>query len=44
MDKYVPLGDTGNLRDITHKEVDSITYEMPYAHYQYIGKLYFPIY
>jgi len=40
MDKYVPLGDTGNLRDITHKEVDSITYEMPYAHYQYIGKLY----
>ena len=40
MDKYVPLGDTGNLRDITHKEVDSITYESPYAHYQYIGKLY----
>ena len=40
MDKYVPLGDTGNLRDIIDKGVDYITYEMPYAHYQYIGKLY----
>ena len=40
MDKYVPLGDTGNLRDIVDKGVDYITYEMPYAHYQYIGKLY----
>ena len=40
MDKYVPLGDTGNLRDIVDKGVDYITYESPYAHYQYIGKLY----
>lgn len=38
MDKYVPK-DTGNLRDITHKEVDSITYESPYAHAQYIGEV-----
>lgn len=40
MDKYVPLGDTGNLRDNVDKGKDYITYKMPYAHYQYIGKLY----
>ena len=39
MDKYVPLGDTGNLRDRVDKGVDYITYEMPYAHYQYIGEV-----
>lgn len=40
MDRYVPLGSTGNLRRITTITTDEITYEMPYAHYQYIGKLY----
>lgn len=39
MDKYVPR-DTGNLRTIVHMESNSITYESPYAHYQYIGKVY----
>lgn len=37
MDKYVPWGDTGNLKDTKTKTIHSITYEMPYAHYQYIG-------
>ena len=37
MDKYVPQGDTGNLRTIVDIQNDSITYESPYAHYQYIG-------
>lgn len=37
MNKYVPLGDTGNLRKVIHKTANSITYEMPYAHAQYIG-------
>lgn len=32
--------DIGNLRDKVDKGVDYITYEVPYAHYQYIGKLY----
>ena len=36
MDKYVPK-DIGNLRDIVDKGVDYITYESPYAHYQYEG-------
>ena len=36
MDKYVPK-DEGNLRTIVDIQPDSITYEMPYAHYQYIG-------
>ena len=39
MDKYVPLGDTGNLRGVVDKGVDYITYEMPYAHAQYIGEV-----
>lgn len=34
MDKYVPM-DTGNLRNIVDKGTDYITYEMPYAQYQY---------
>ena len=37
MDKYVPQGDTGNLRTIVDLTSNTITYEMPYAHYQYIG-------
>ena len=40
MDKYVPLGDTGLLRQNVRTTVNTITYESPYAHYQYIGKLY----
>ena len=31
--------DIGNLRDIVDKGVDYITYESPYAHAQYIGKV-----
>ena len=34
MDKYVPM-DRGNLRNITTITANSITYEMPYARYQY---------
>ena len=36
MDKYVPMRD-GNLRTIVDIEDDSITYESPYARYQYHG-------
>ena len=36
MDKYVPK-DEGNLRTIVDVQNDSITYEMPYARYQYYG-------
>lgn len=36
IDKYVPQ-DNGDLRTIVDIQPDSITYEMPYAHYQYIG-------
>lgn len=36
MDKYVPMRD-GNLRTIVDIEDDSITYETPYARYQYYG-------
>lgn len=39
MDKYVPK-DMGTLRETVTLTSNSITYEMPYAHYQYIGKLY----
>lgn len=39
MDKYVPK-DNGDLRNEHSLTANSITYEMPYAHYQYIGKLY----
>ena len=37
MDKYIPLGETGNLRGIVDKGADYITYESNYAHAQYIG-------
>jgi len=36
MDKYVPK-DIGNLRDNVTRTVNSITYESPYAHAQYVG-------
>ena len=36
MDKYVPQ-DNGDLRTIVDIQPDSITYESPYAHAQYIG-------
>lgn len=36
MDKYVPK-DNGDLRNITTLTKNSVTYEMPYAHYQYKG-------
>lgn len=37
MDKYVPY-DIGNLRGNIDKGIDYITYESPYARYQYYGK------
>ena len=41
MRKYVPYSGDGNnvihLRENVRKTVDSITYETPYAHAQYIG-------
>lgn len=36
MDKYVPK-DTGALRETVTIDSNSITYEQPYAHAQYIG-------
>lgn len=36
MDKYVPM-DEGNLRTNVDIQSDSITYESPYAHAQYVG-------
>lgn len=36
MDKYVPM-DKGDLRTIVDLQSNAITYEMPYAHYQYYG-------
>ena len=36
MDKYVPM-DEGNLRTIIDEQPSWITYEMPYARYQYYG-------
>lgn len=36
MDKYVPK-DTGDLRTIVDIQNDRITYESPYARYQYYG-------
>lgn len=36
MDKYVPM-DEGNLRINVNIQSDSITYESPYARYQYYG-------
>jgi hypothetical protein len=40
MDKYVPMSDLpsrGDLRTIVNLQTDSITYEVPYAEYQYYG-------
>lgn len=37
MDKYVPM-DLGNLRQVVRIQTDSITYESPYAKYQYNGE------
>lgn len=37
MDKYVPM-DLGNLRTIVDIQTNTITYESPYASYQYYGK------
>lgn len=36
MNKYIPR-DTGLLRQNVSKTVNSITYESPYAHAQYVG-------
>lgn len=36
MDKYVPM-DQGDLRTIVDLRTNTITYEMPYARYQYYG-------
>ena len=36
MDKYVPM-DKGNLRTNVNLTLNTITYEMPYAHAQYVG-------
>ena len=36
MNKYVPM-DKGDLRTIVDLQSDSITYESPYARYQYYG-------
>ena len=36
MDKYVPM-DEGNLRTNVNIQSNSITYESPYARYQYYG-------
>ena len=40
MSKYVPKGDTYELVTRVTTRPNTITYEMPYAHYIYIGKLY----
>lgn len=37
MDKYVPM-DTGNLRTVVTIGPNYVEYEMPYAHYQYVGQ------
>lgn len=36
MDKYVPM-DKGDLRTNVTVDINSITYESPYAHAQYVG-------
>lgn len=40
MGQFVPGGDTGFLNQNVTLKKDQITYESPYAHYQYIGELY----
>ena len=37
MNKYIPEGYTSNLRTVVDIQTNTITYEMPYAHYQYVG-------
>ena len=37
MDKYVPMGETEDLRRVVNIQSDNITYQSPYAHYQYKG-------
>ena len=37
MEKYIPM-DTGALAGTFDKGINYITYEQPYAHYQYIGE------
>ena len=37
MDKYIPK-DTGALRTVVDKGADYITYESPYAHYQFVNQ------
>lgn len=37
MDKYVPM-DLGLLREVVNVQDDSITYQQPYASYQYHGE------
>ena len=39
MNKYVPKGETGNLRGNIDIGADYITYESNYAHAQYIGQV-----
>lgn len=39
MDKYVPR-ETGTLRRVVQVDSDKITYQSPYAHYLYVGKVY----
>lgn len=38
MDKYIPK-EVGALRENVQQEADSITYQSPYAHAQYIGQV-----
>lgn len=40
MGQFVPGGEDGMLNQNVDLQIDSITYKSPYAHYQYIGKLY----
>lgn len=40
MDKYVPKRDGSLRREVDLSDPTKIVYEVPYAHYQYEGKLY----
>lgn len=40
MGRFVPGGTDGNLNQNVDIQTNQITYKSPYAHYQYIGKLY----
>ena len=40
MSKFVPGGEKNDLNQNVEIVTDCITYKSPYAHYQYIGKLY----